>query len=64
MLRLAAQLPGTVVASTAAAGMPPLQVEALAFAWLACRCVRREPLELHKTTGARGARVLGGLFPR
>lgn len=64
MARLAALLPGVRVESTSAEGLPPLQVEALAFAWLACRCVRREPLELHKTTGARGARVLGGHFPR
>ncbi len=64
MARLAALLPGVRVESTSAEGLPPLQVEALAFAWLACRCVRREPLDLQKTTGARGARVLGGIFPR
>jgi anhydro-N-acetylmuramic acid kinase len=63
MLRLAAQLPGTVVASTAAAGMPPLQVEALAFAWLAQAFVARQPGNLPTVTGARGPRVLGALHP-
>lgn len=64
MDRLRALLPGTSVATSADAGLPPLQVEATAFAWLARRCVRREALDLQSTTGARGARVLGGIFPR
>jgi anhydro-N-acetylmuramic acid kinase len=62
MQRLAALLPGVPGESSAAEGLPPQQVEALAFAWLACRCVRREKLELHKHNGRPGARVLGG-FP-
>ncbi len=63
MRRLQALLPGTRVASSAEAGLPPLQVEAAAFAWLARKCVRGEALELQTTTGARGARVLGGIYP-
>ncbi|MGZ5270047.1 MAG: anhydro-N-acetylmuramic acid kinase [Ramlibacter sp.] len=63
MQRLQALLPGTTVASTDAAGLPPLQVEAAAFAWLARKTVRREPLELQSTTGAQGARVLGAVWP-
>jgi len=63
MRRLQALLPGTRVASSADAGLPPLQVEATAFAWLARKTVRREKLELTSTTGARGARVLGGVWP-
>ena len=63
MQRLQALLPGTAVASTDAAGLPPLQVEAAAFAWLARKTVRREPLDLESTTGARGARVLGAVWP-
>lgn len=63
MRRLQALLPGTQVASSADAGLPPLQVEAAAFAWLARKAVRREKLELTSTTGARGARVLGGIWP-
>jgi anhydro-N-acetylmuramic acid kinase len=38
-------------------------VEAAAFAWLARATVRREPGNLASVTGARGARVLGALYP-
>lgn len=63
MQRLQALLPAARVVSSAEEGLPPLQVEAAAFAWLAMKCVRGEPLDLEKTTGARGARVLGGIYP-
>jgi len=63
MRRLQALLPQARVASSAEAGLPPQQVEAAAFAWLARKCVRGEKLELQSTTGARGARVLGGIYP-
>lgn len=63
MARLQALLPGVAVMSSADAGLPPLQVEATAFAWLARKTVRREKLELQSTTGARGARVLGCVYP-
>jgi anhydro-N-acetylmuramic acid kinase len=63
MSRLQSRLPGVHVASSAEFGLPPLQVEATAFAWLARKTVRREMLELQCTTGARGARVLGCIYP-
>lgn len=63
MRRLQALLPHARVVSSADEGLPPLQVEAAAFAWLAMQCVRGEKLPLEKTTGARGARVLGGIYP-
>lgn len=63
MRRLQALLPATRVASSADHGLPPQQVEAAAFAWLARKAVRRETLALESTTGARGARVLGGIYP-
>ena len=63
MARLAALLPGVEVTSTAAHGLDPLQVEAAAFAWLAQKAVRRERLPLQSITGARGARVLGCIYP-
>lgn len=52
------------VVSSEAHGLPPLQVEAAAFAWLACKCIRREPASLPGVTGARGTRVLGAIYPR
>ncbi|MBS0428578.1 MAG: anhydro-N-acetylmuramic acid kinase [Proteobacteria bacterium] len=63
MARLAALLPGVAVLSSEARGLPPQQVEATAFAWLARRAVRREPGNLASVTGARGPRVLGALYP-
>lgn len=63
MRRLQSLLPDVQVASSAASGLPPLQVEATAFAWLARKAVRREKLELQSTTGARGARMLGCVYP-
>jgi anhydro-N-acetylmuramic acid kinase len=63
MRRLQALLPATRVLSSAEAGLPPLQVEAAAFAWLARKAMRREPLPLTATTGARGPRVLGAIYP-
>jgi anhydro-N-acetylmuramic acid kinase len=63
MHRLGALLPGIAVDTSDAAGLPPLQVEAAAFAWLARKCMRREKLGLESTTGARGARVLGAIYP-
>jgi len=63
MGRLQALLPQARVVSSAVEGLPPLQVEAAAFAWLAMKCVRGEKLDLQSTTGARGARVLGGIYP-
>jgi anhydro-N-acetylmuramic acid kinase len=63
MHRLRALLPGVMVGSSAEAGLPPLQVEAAAFAWLARKTVRRVKLDLQSTTGARGARVLGCVYP-
>ncbi|WP_199029285.1 anhydro-N-acetylmuramic acid kinase [Ralstonia sp. ASV6] len=63
MDRLAAQLPGVDVAPSDQFGVPANQVEALAFAWLARQCVRREPGNLHHATGASGPRVLGTIYP-
>lgn len=63
MRRLQALLPAASVVSSAEAGLPPLEVEATAFAWLARKCLRGEKLELESTTGAKGARVLGGIYP-
>jgi len=63
MRRLRALLPDVLVTSSADEGLPPLQVEATAFAWLARKTVHREKLDLKSITGARGARVLGCIYP-
>ena len=64
MRRLSELLPGVTVVSSDTQGLPPLQVEAAAFAWLAFKTLRRETASLESVTGARGARVLGALYPR
>jgi anhydro-N-acetylmuramic acid kinase len=50
--------------ASAALGIEPDQVEALAFAWLARRSKRRETGSIPAVTGARGARILGAIYPR
>ncbi|MCA1246820.1 anhydro-N-acetylmuramic acid kinase [Massilia sp. MS-15] len=60
---LGAALDGASVASTAALGIAPNRVEALAFAWLGHRFLQRQPGNLPAVTGARGPRILGALYP-
>ena len=63
MQQLVARLPGVVVRPTDERGLPAMQVEAVAFAWLARAFSARQPASLSSVTGARGARVLGALYP-
>jgi anhydro-N-acetylmuramic acid kinase len=56
-------LGGITVQSTAALGVAPNRVEALAFAWLGQRFTERAPGSLPAVTGARGPRILGALYP-
>ena len=63
MQRLQALLPSVQVQSSTAYGLPPLQVEASAFAWLARQTVLGLPGNLASVTGARGERVLGAIYP-
>jgi anhydro-N-acetylmuramic acid kinase len=63
MRRLQAALPTMAVVSSEAFGLPPLQVEAAAFAWLARKTVRRETASFKSVTGALGSRILGAIYP-
>lgn len=63
MARLAAHLPGARVVATDAVGLPAMQVEACAFAWLARAWMERQAGNLSQVTGARGPRILGALYP-
>ncbi|KAF1687065.1 anhydro-N-acetylmuramic acid kinase [Pseudoxanthomonas broegbernensis] len=63
MRRIAARLPGVAVESTAAHGLDPDFVEAMAFAWLAREALAGRPGNLPAVTGARGPRVLGVVHP-
>ena len=63
MDRLGALMPGIEATSTAALGVDPGAVEALAFAWLARERLAARPANLPSVTGARGLRVLGAVYP-
>ncbi|SEI74135.1 anhydro-N-acetylmuramic acid kinase [Frateuria terrea] len=62
MQRLAEWLAPRRVASTAIHGIDPDYLEATAFAWLARQRILGLPGNLPAVTGARGRRVLGGLY--
>jgi anhydro-N-acetylmuramic acid kinase len=51
------------VTSTEDAGIPPQDMEAIAFAWLAKQHVSRLQGNLPSVTGAKEGRVLGGFYP-
>jgi anhydro-N-acetylmuramic acid kinase len=61
---LARRLAPARVATTAALGLDPDYVEAIAFAWFARRTLGGLPSSAPSVTGARGARILGGIYPR
>ncbi|MCW5592830.1 MAG: anhydro-N-acetylmuramic acid kinase [Burkholderiales bacterium] len=60
--RLRELMPGRRLDATDALGVDAEWLEALAFAWLARRTVRREPGNLPSVTGAQGPRVLGAIY--
>lgn len=63
MSLLGSYLPKATVSSTESHGLPPLQVEAAAFAWLAKQTLEGLAGNLPHVTGAKGSRVLGGIYP-
>ena len=63
MTRLRALLPTKSVVPTDTRGLPAMQVEASAFAWLARAFCRHECANLSAVTGAAGPRRLGALYP-
>ena len=63
MQRLQANLPGVLVQPSDAHGLPVMQVEAAAFAWLAQRHVHHLAGNVPQVTGAKGPRILGALYP-
>ena len=63
MARLAAQLPGIRVESSAVHGVDPDAVEAAGFAWLAAQTLEGRAGNRPEVTGAAGPRVLGVIAP-
>lgn len=64
LLRLSSHLPHTRVLTSDALGVGADWVEALAFAWLARQTLLGLPSNLPAVTGAKGARILGAIYPR
>ena len=63
MQSLSANLPSRTVESTAAHGLEPDWIEAIAFAWLAKRALAGETGNVPEVTGARRRVVLGAIYP-
>ncbi len=59
---IARQVAPARVATTAALGLDPDYVEAVAFAWFARRTLEGLTSSSASVTGARGARILGGVY--
>jgi len=62
MQRLARLMPQDSVASTAALGVDPQWIEAMAFAWLAQQTLNHRPGNLREVTGATREVILGGVY--
>lgn len=52
----------TTIETTEKLGMGVDWVEAIAFAWLAKKCISKEHANLPEATGARGLRILGAIY--
>jgi len=63
MQRLQQQLPRHQVSTTAQYGVDPDWMEAMGFAWLAQRTLQGLTGNLPAVTGAKGERILGGIYP-
>jgi anhydro-N-acetylmuramic acid kinase len=61
--RLKQRLPDRTIALTDAIGIGTDWVEGFAFAWLARQALHGQPGNLPEVTGARGPRILGGIYP-
>lgn len=63
MQRLGANLPGINIESSAATGVEPRWIEAMAFAWLAQQTTRHLAGNLPAVTGASESVILGAIYP-
>jgi len=63
MRELARRMPQRQIDTTDCLGIAANHVEAIAFAWLAQQFVQGKTANLSEVTAARGARILGALYP-
>ncbi len=64
MERLQHHLTAFNIESTETLGVSPDWMEAIAFAWLAKQTLEGKPGNLASVTGAKGARILGAIYPK
>ncbi|MFT6260840.1 MAG: anhydro-N-acetylmuramic acid kinase [Bermanella sp.] len=57
------RLGGFKVMTSEDKGFDPQWIEAMAFAWLAQRCIERKTGNVAEVTGAKGKRILGAIYP-
>lgn len=62
MQALSAALKDKTVDTTAAIGLDPQWVEAMAFAWLAAQTLQHKKIDLQQITGARRPSILGAVY--
>lgn len=62
MDRIRMNLPDTEVVNSRELGIAPDDIEAMAFAWLAKQTLSARPGNISSATGARGPRILGGIY--
>lgn len=62
MQRLSEVLAPMPVLSSGQLGIDPDWVEAMTFAWLAKQCIEGDKANLPSVSGAKGLRILGGIF--
>lgn len=62
MQKLKGLLPNDSLASTAALGVDPQWIEAMAFAWLAQQTINHRAGNLREVTGAKREVILGGVY--
>lgn len=63
MADLAQRLSPVRVLTSDALGLPSMQVEAAAFAWLAMQTMHTKPGNVQAVTGAAAPRILGAVYP-
>jgi anhydro-N-acetylmuramic acid kinase len=62
MHRIQALAHNRQVTTTESIGLPPMQVECAAFAWLAQQAMNRVPASIPSVTGAQSKRILGAIY--
>ena len=61
MIERIKEITATNINTTDKLNIPSQQVESIAFAWLAKKCIQKKYNNSHKITGSSGPRILGAI---